>query len=71
MLGEGVTAADLNDDALGSTLDAIYAYGPTELFNDFAMKVMIQLDLGVQRLHADTTITKNNFNAVNLLIAKK
>ena len=71
LLSEGVTAADLNDDALGRTLDAIYAYGPTELFNYFALKVMSQLDLGVQRLHADTTITKNNFNAVNLLIAKK
>ncbi len=55
LLGEGVTAADLNDDALGRTLDAIYAYGPTELFNDIALKVMSQLDLGVQRLHADTT----------------
>jgi transposase len=55
LLGEGVTAADLNDDALGRTLDAIYAYGPTEFFNDIALKVMSQLDLGVQRFHADTT----------------
>ena len=55
LLGDGVTASDLNDDALGRTLDAIYAYGPTELFNDISLKVMSQLDLGVQRLHADTT----------------
>jgi transposase len=55
LLGEGVTATDLNDDALGRTLDAIYAYGPTELFTDISLKVMSQLDLGVQRLHADTT----------------
>ena len=55
LLGNGVTAADLNDDALGRTLDAIFAYGPTELFNDISLKVMSQLDLGVQRLHADTT----------------
>jgi len=55
LLGEGITAADLNDDALGRTFDAIYAYGPTELFNDIALRVMSQLDLGVQRLHADTT----------------
>jgi len=55
LLGEGVTASDLNDDALGRTLDSIYAYGPTELFNDVSLKVMSQLDLGVQRLHADTT----------------
>jgi len=55
LLGDGVTAADLNDDALGRTFDAIYAYGPIELFNDISLKVMSQLDLGVQRLHADTT----------------
>jgi len=55
LLGDGVAASDLNDDGLGRTLDAIYAYGPTELFNDISLKVMSQLDLGVQRLHADTT----------------
>ena len=55
LLGKGITAADLNDDVLGRTLDAIYAYGPTELFNDIALKVMNHLDFGIQRLHADTT----------------
>src|SRR5690606_21943869 len=55
LLGEGVTAADLNDDALGSALDAIYACGPTELFNDIALKVMSQSAAGGQRLPADTT----------------
>ena len=55
LLGEGVTAADLNDDVLGRTLDAVYTYGPTELFNDIALNVMSHLDIGVQRLHADTT----------------
>jgi transposase len=55
LLGKGITAADLNDDVPGRTLDAIYAYGPTELFNDIALKVMNRLDFGVQRLHADTT----------------
>ena len=55
LLGEGVTAADLNDDVLGRTLDAISAYGPTELFNDIALNVMSHLDIGIQRLHADTT----------------
>ena len=28
LLGEGVAAEHLNDDALGRALDAIYAYGP-------------------------------------------
>ena len=48
LLGEGVKATDLNDDVLGRTLDAIYANGPTELFNDIALKVMNRLDFGVQ-----------------------
>jgi len=48
LLGNGITAADLNDDVLGRTLDAIYANGPTELFNDIALKVMNRLDFGVQ-----------------------
>ena len=34
LLGEGVTREHLNDDVLGRTLDAIAAYGPTELFNE-------------------------------------
>jgi len=55
LLGAGITAADLNDDVLGRTLDAIYAYGPTELFNDIALKAMGHINFGVQRLHADTT----------------
>jgi transposase len=55
LLGKGITAADMNDDMLGRTLYAIYAYGPTELFNDIALKVMNRLDFGAQRLHADTT----------------
>jgi transposase len=42
LLGEGVAAADLNDDALGRTLDSIYAYGPTELFNEIALKFPLQ-----------------------------
>jgi transposase len=34
LIGGGIQAADLNDDVLGATLDAIYRYGPTELFNE-------------------------------------
>ncbi|NLI41731.1 MAG: DUF4277 domain-containing protein [Caldisericales bacterium] len=44
LLGKGITAADLNDDVLGRTLDAIYAYGPTELFND-----ILSLNSGIYR----------------------
>ena len=31
LLGEGITFEQLNDDALGRALDAIYAYGPEQL----------------------------------------
>jgi len=55
LLGDGVNASDLNDDAIGRTLDAIYEHGATDLFNEIALKVMGELELGVQRLHADTT----------------
>ncbi|MDK2974029.1 MAG: hypothetical protein PWP08_400 [Methanofollis sp.] len=34
LLGEGITSEHLNDDVLGRTLDAVAAYGPTELFNE-------------------------------------
>ncbi|MDI9616086.1 MAG: DUF4277 domain-containing protein, partial [Methanothrix sp.] len=34
LLGDGVYASDLNDDAIGRTLDAIYEYGATDLFNE-------------------------------------
>jgi transposase len=34
LLGEGITPSHLNDDVVGRTLDAIYDYGPTELFNE-------------------------------------
>lgn len=55
LLGDGVCASDLNDDTIGRTLDAIYEHGATDLFNDIALRVMGELELGVQRLHADTT----------------
>ena len=38
LLGEGVAAEHLNDDALGRALDAIYAYGPEALNGQLAAK---------------------------------
>lgn len=55
LIREGLQASDLNDDVIGSALDAIYNYGPTELFNEIALKIMNQDALGTQLLHADTT----------------
>jgi transposase len=55
LIGEGIQPVDLNDDVLGSTLDAIYEYGPTELFNEIVLEMMNHEKLGTQLLHADTT----------------
>ena len=55
LIGEGIQPADLNDDVLGSTLDAIFDYGPTELFNEIVLEMMNHENLGTQLLHADTT----------------
>lgn len=45
----------MNDDALGRTLDKIYDYGVTELFEEIALKVMKKVKMGLQLIHADTT----------------
>ena len=54
LLGEGIVAADLNDDVLGRTFDAIYKYDPTNLFNEIVLKVMDRVDFDTKLLHADT-----------------
>ncbi len=55
LLGEGISPSDLNDDVVGRTLDAIYEYGATELFNEITLHVMKQFSLGTQLTHVDTT----------------
>ncbi len=55
LLGEGINPSDLNDDIVGRTLDAIYRFGATELFNQIALHVMGQFSLGTQLIHVDTT----------------
>lgn len=56
LLGAGILPEYLNDDALGKTLDCIYEYGPTELFNDVIFHgVMKKLGLHTHLLHLDTT----------------
>lgn len=54
-LGEGISPSDLNDDALGRTLDAIFEYGSTELFNEIALKAMSKMAGENHLLHVDTT----------------
>lgn len=55
LLGKGIYPSDLNDDIVGRTLDAIYQYGSTELFNEITLQVMKQFSLGIQLIHVDTT----------------
>lgn len=55
LLGSGISPIDLNDDIVGRTLDAIYKYGSTELFNEITLQVMKQFSLGTQLIHVDTT----------------
>jgi len=47
LLGEGIDPSDLNDDVIGRTLDAIYKYGATELFNQIDLHVMGKFSLGI------------------------
>jgi len=55
LLGNGITPTALNDDVVGRTLDAIYEYGATELFNEITLHVMKDFSLGTQQIHVDTT----------------
>ena len=55
LLGEGVLSEHLNDDMLGRTLDRIYEYGCTELFNQIVLQAMKKIQFGTHVLHTDTT----------------
>ena len=55
LLGQGVEASHLNDDALGRCLDALYDYGLTDMFSQTASNAVAILGLGVDTLHQDTT----------------
>jgi transposase len=55
LLGPGVTAADLNDDCLGRTLDWLYAHDVMTLFAGLALRARRAFGVPLTRLHADTT----------------
>jgi transposase len=55
LLGPGVLADHLNDDALGRALDAIYRYGPTPLFAQLAAQAVKRLGLTCSMGHLDAT----------------
>jgi len=55
LVGDGITRDHLNDDVFGRTLDAIAAYGPTELFNEIVAECLIPSEFGAHCVHIDTT----------------
>ncbi len=66
LLGEGIFPEHINDDVLGRTLDKIYEYGCTELFNQIVLKAMKNVPFGAHILHTDTTSFSLHGNYENL-----
>ena len=64
LIKEGIKPSDLNEHVFGRTLDAIYEYGPTELFNEVVLEVMSQFNLGTKVIHADTTGNASDKKAI-------
>lgn len=55
LLGNGVEAQHLNKDTLSRTLDAIYAYGVTELYEKISHRAVGLLGLTPATVHLDST----------------
>jgi transposase len=54
LIDEGITAAQLNDDLLGRTLDAIHAYGCSSFYSQLAVHSAEKLGLPCQTGHLDS-----------------
>jgi transposase len=55
LFGKNVTREDLNQYAIGETLDRISEYGSTKLFMDIVLHVMSSLPISCHLFHTDTT----------------
>lgn len=55
LFSQTMNAQQINDDALGRTLDAIYDYGVSELYEKIAHKAISNLGLSPQTIHLDST----------------
>ena len=55
LLGEGISADDINDDALGRCLDALYDKGVSCLYQGIGERVVNDLGLDCQAVHLDST----------------
>ncbi len=55
LLGSNITANDINDDALGRTLDALFKFNVTELYSHLAAKMIKNLNVTIRSAHLDST----------------
>lgn len=55
LIGEGITANDLNQNLLGRNLDSIYSFDPTKLYTILSSHVVKKLKLPCSSTHIDTT----------------
>lgn len=55
LIGSDISSSDLNDYQFGKTLDALYAYGTSRLFEELGSKIFLQEGLGLRIGHYDTT----------------
>ncbi len=55
LIGEGICAEDLNENALGRGLDALHEYGTTSLFSRLAFDIVQEQGLLGRYNHLDTT----------------
>ncbi len=55
LFNRDITADQLNDDVMGRTLDAIAAFGPTELFNQIVSDCLERDQFAINLVNADTT----------------
>jgi transposase len=55
LIGMGIKAEHLNDDALGRALDAIHAFGVTELYSHIAARAVEKLSITPKAGHLDSS----------------
>jgi len=55
LFGEGIQPEDLNDHSMGRALDKLSEAGPERVYARIAMRAMVQEQIQVDTIHADTT----------------
>ena len=67
LIGEGVTAEQLNDDRIGRALDKYYEAGTTNLFTAIALKAAQKFQVEKESVHLDIAIL-NDFLYISILM---